>query len=251
MTTTLRKTRGQRVKSDAQASDEILTAEETPAAKPAARSRTKAAKPAAPVEAPMAQLPVPVVTSSGIAGDTPEKRAAEESFRQLDHYVHALMGKAEGGLSPLALSLAWADWASHLAISPGKQAELAWKSARKAQRLAAEVMCQMGGVANEGTPCVEPLKQDRRFAGPEWSKLPFSYWSQSFLLAQQWWSKATTDVPGVEKKHEKLVEFYGRQMLDMFAPSNFLATNPQLIARTIEEGGLTWCAARSISPRIW
>ncbi|WP_206364091.1 PHA/PHB synthase family protein [Paenirhodobacter ferrireducens] len=237
MTTTLRKTRGRRVKSDAPASDEILSADEMPVVKPAVRARAKVAKPAPVAEAPRVQLPVPLVTSAGIVGDTPEKRAAEESFRQLDHYVHALMGKAEGGLSPLALSLAWADWAAHLAISPGKQAELAWKSARKAQRLAAEVMCQIGGVGTETAPCIEPLKQDRRFAGPEWSKLPFSYWSQSFLLAQQWWAKATTDVPGVEKKHEKLVEFYGRQMLDMFSPSNFLATNPQLISRTIEEGG--------------
>ena len=91
------------------------------------------------------------------------KEAAEVAFRKLDRTFHAMMGRAEGGLSPISLWLAWADWVSHLAMSPGKQAEMAWKYARKWQRLAAEVMCQMGG-GKEGIPCVEPLKQDRRFS---------------------------------------------------------------------------------------
>jgi polyhydroxyalkanoate synthase len=34
-----------------------------------------------------------------------------------------------------------------------------------------------------------------------------------------------------------MVEFYGRQMLDMFSPSNFLATNPEVIETTIRERG--------------
>ncbi|MDD8024348.1 MAG: alpha/beta fold hydrolase, partial [Paracoccaceae bacterium] len=184
---------------------------------------------------PAVQLPVPVTPVAEVTPEAVIKRSAEEAFASLDHYVHAQMGKLEGGISPISLGLAYSDWAAHLAMSPGKQAELVWKSSRKVQRLMAEMMCQaMGG---EGVECVEPLKQDRRFAGPEWSKFPFSLYSQSFLLAQQWWHNATTGIHGVEDKHEKVVEFYGRQMLDMFSPSNFLPTNPQLIARTKEEGG--------------
>jgi len=198
--------------------------------------------PAKPVEKlnaeTAANLPVPAPTLvHPVTGDTPEKRAAEAGFRRLDRTFHAMMGRAEGGISPISLGLAWADWAAHLAMSPGKQAELTWKSARKMQRLAAEVMCQAQGGNADGSLCVQPLKQDRRFAGPDWTKFPFSLYSQSFLLAQQWWSNATTDISGVEKKHEKLVEFYGRQFLDMLSPSNFLATNPQLIERTLEEKG--------------
>jgi len=196
-----------------------------------AASKSEALKAEAPKTEPVAKLPVPVPVSA----ETPEKKAAEEAFQSLDHYVHARLGKLWGGLSPLSLSMAYADWATHLAISPGKQAEMGWKIARKMQRLSAEMMCQaMGG---DGAECVQPLKQDRRFAGPEWAQFPFSLYSQSFLLAQQWWANATTGVHGVEDKHEKIVEFYGRQFLDMFSPSNYLATNPQLIARTREEGG--------------
>ncbi|MFD1808988.1 poly-beta-hydroxybutyrate polymerase N-terminal domain-containing protein [Gemmobacter lanyuensis] len=146
---------------------------------------------------------------------------------------HARMGRAALGLSPLALGLAWADWAAHLAISPGKQAELAWKFARKWQRLTAATS---GG---DGAGAIAPLKQDRRFLDPAWQAQPFAAWSQGFLLAQQWWHNATTDVPGVERRHERLVEFYARQWLDMVAPSNFPLTNPQVLARTQADPGRT------------
>ncbi|MGD2021004.1 MAG: poly-beta-hydroxybutyrate polymerase N-terminal domain-containing protein, partial [Thiohalocapsa sp.] len=54
----------------------------------------------------------------------------------LDRLVHANMGRLTGNLSPASVSNAFADWAFHLAISPGKQAELGVKALRKATRLA-------------------------------------------------------------------------------------------------------------------
>ncbi len=191
--------------------------------------------PAATTETPA--TPESAAAAAPALAGAGEKPSLEDGFRQFDRRFHAMLGRAEGGLSPVSLGLAWADWMAHLAMSPGKQAELIWASQRKAQRLAAEVICQMQGGKADGSLCVEPLKQDRRFTGPEWARFPFSLYAQGFLLAQQGWANATTGIAGVERKHEKLVEFYGRQWLDMWAPSNFLPTNPQLIARTIEEKG--------------
>jgi len=168
----------------------------------------------------------------------PEAEAVPEAgFRRFDRMFHAMMGKAEGGLSPVSLWLAWADWAAHLSMSPGKQAELSLHALQRAQRLASEVQCQMSGGHADGSACVVPLRPDRRFAGADWLKFPFSLYAQGFLAAQAWWQEATTGLSGVEKKHEDLVAFYGRQALDMFSPSNFLATNPALLERTREEGG--------------
>ena len=48
----------------------------------------------------------------------------------LDRMTHAMIGRATAAISPTALGLAWADWASHLASSPGKQAELVQKAVR-------------------------------------------------------------------------------------------------------------------------
>jgi polyhydroxyalkanoate synthase len=48
---------------------------------------------------------------------------------------------------------------------------------------------------------------------------------------------ATTGVRGVTRQHENVVEFAGRQVMDIFSPSNYIATNPEVLERTIAEGG--------------
>jgi polyhydroxyalkanoate synthase subunit PhaC len=92
------------------------------------------------------------------------------------------------------------------------------------------------------------LPQDRRFSHAAWKAMPFNLWSQAFLLTQQWWHNATTEVRGVSKHHEDVVTFITRQLLDMVSPSNFVATNPEVLRRTVEtmgtnlhQGWLNWC----------
>jgi polyhydroxyalkanoate synthase len=41
-----------------------------------------------------------------------------------DKEFRAQIAKLTGGLSPKAFSAAWADWASHLALSPTRQLEI-------------------------------------------------------------------------------------------------------------------------------
>lgn len=54
----------------------------------------------------------------------------------LDHAAAAMVAQATHGLSPATLVQAWSDWALHLAISPGRQLQLATKLGRKYMRLA-------------------------------------------------------------------------------------------------------------------
>ncbi|MCC5812042.1 MAG: polyhydroxyalkanoic acid synthase [Ectothiorhodospiraceae bacterium] len=152
----------------------------------------------------------------------------------LDRWIRAVVGRATMGISPAGLQIAYLDWAVHLASAPGKQAQLVRKVLRKASRLSA--YC---GYAHSGKvpPCIEPLPQDRRFRAEEWQEWPFNLVYQSFLLTQQWWHNATTDVRGVTPHHEEVVNFVGRQLLDMVSPSNFLYSNPEILRQTLEEGG--------------
>ena len=47
-----------------------------------------------------------------------------------------------------------------------------------------------------------------------------------------------------------MVAFAMRQILDIFSPSNFLLTNPEVLRQTLAEGGQNCCAGRSTSSRI-
>lgn len=154
----------------------------------------------------------------------------------LDRATHAGIAKLTNGLSPAALTAAYLDWLAHLSMSPGKQLELTRKAIRKWARLA-HYMSSCALAANGSAPCIEPLEQDRRFRGEAWQKWPYNLLYQSFLLNQQWWHNATTGVRGVTRQHEHVMDFATRQILDMFSPSNFLMTNPEVLARTREEGG--------------
>lgn len=154
----------------------------------------------------------------------------------LDRSWRYLTSRRTLGLSPMAVAEAYFDWMIHLAASPGKQLELAEKAARKAVRLA-QYAAHCAWHSNGTGPCIEPLAQDKRFVGEAWQQWPFNMIYQSFLLQQQWWHVATTGVHGLGDKHEAQVTFATRQALDTVSPSNFVFTNPEVLQRTLAEGG--------------
>ena len=122
-------------------------------------------------------------------------------------------------------------------MSPGKRLQLVDKATRKSVRFANYAL--RSAMTGGKTPCcIEPLPQDRRFDGADWQKPPYNFMAQAFLLQQQWWHNATTGIRGVTKHHEEMVEFVSRQMLDMVSPSNFLATNPEVLRQTVSKGGM-------------
>ncbi|NIJ40865.1 polyhydroxyalkanoate synthase [Parvibaculum indicum] len=154
----------------------------------------------------------------------------------VDRLIHVMLGQAMGGVSPASLGLAWMDWSAHLAMSPGKQAHLMEKAQRKLARLALRQMKSLRK-SEPQPPCIQPLPHDRRFDDPAWREPPFDSLYQSFLLMQQWWHNATTDVRGASKHSLDMMNFMSRQVLDMYSPSNNLLTNPELLKTTMEEGG--------------
>jgi len=154
----------------------------------------------------------------------------------IDRFLHASEARLTDGLSPSSAMLAYLDWAVHLANSPGKQAELVQKALRKSVKFGSHASRLLSG-KKEGC-CIEPLPQDRRFRAPDWRQPPFSLYYQAFLFLQQWWHNATVGVHGVSKHHEDVVSFSARQFLDIYSPSNFLATNPEVLNATLETGGM-------------
>ena len=167
--------------------------------------------------------------------ETKRTFTTEAAGSNLDRVVNAGLGRLTHGLSPASLLFAYLDWLMHLAFSPGKQVQLGEKAVRKALRLSLHLWDYARDQA--ASPCIEPLPQDRRFSGADWQRWPYNLSWQSFLLLQQWWHNATTGVQGVSRRHEDMVSFATRQVLDIFSPYNFLWTNPELLRATVEQRG--------------
>lgn len=176
-----------------------------------------------------------VATGSALAPPgftTGEAGTEPETF---DRAAHAAIARMTGGISPSALALAYTDWLLHLSASPGKQAELAAKAAKKWTHFLQ--FAARAGADGDVEACIEPLPHDRRFDAPEWGTFPYNLFSQGFLLTQQWWHNATVGVHGLSRHHENVVSFAARQLLDVWSPANFPFTNPEVLRQTIETGG--------------
>ncbi|MBL8566284.1 MAG: polyhydroxyalkanoic acid synthase [Hyphomicrobiaceae bacterium] len=155
----------------------------------------------------------------------------------MDRTLHFLQSRVTFGISPTAVYLAYLDWLLHLAESPGKRTQLAEEMIRRTALMMHYCLsCAMA--AGEAEPCVRPALNDRRFSEAEWQRWPFNLIYQTFLLQEQWWNSATTGVRGVTREHERVVSFAARQLLDTMSPSNFIATNPVVLACTFEAGGM-------------
>ena len=94
--------------------------------------------------------------------------------KAIDEMVHQHISKAALGFSPISLALAYADWAMHLAVSPGRQIELAQKAVELMQNEFKQV-----AQSNKNEPAV--VEKDPRFSGAAWSQWPFNVMKSGFL----------------------------------------------------------------------
>ncbi len=156
-------------------------------------------------------------------------------FELADRSIDAMIGRYSLGLSPAALFDLYIDWSMGLAFAPGKRAQLIDKWARKNAKFASYVSRYL--TSDDNSACIDPLPQDNRFRSEAWRQQPFNFIYQAFLLNQQWWYNATTGIKGLAPAEEHAIEFSARQILDMYAPSNFIFTNPDILQKTIETGG--------------
>jgi polyhydroxyalkanoate synthase subunit PhaC len=83
-----------------------------------------------------------------------------------------------------------------------------------------------------------PLATDRRFQHSAWTEnILFDYIKQSYLISAEAILSAVSRINGLNPKTAHKVDFYTRQFVDAMSPSNFLATNPEVLQTTIETGG--------------
>ena len=103
-----------------------------------------------------------------------------------------------------------------------------WKAAESAA---------IAGPATAIPDVVAPAPGDRRFAAPEWNALPyFALMKQSYLIASRYLTDLAALAPLPAPQKQRLV-FATRQFVDAIAPSNFPATNPDVLKRAVATEG--------------
>ncbi len=86
----------------------------------------------------------------------------------------------------------------------------------------------------------DPGPKDRRFSNPLWETHPFfNYLKQQYLLNAEAITTATADMETLDPADRRRVDYFTRQIVDMFSPTNFLGTNPDALERAVETDGMS------------
>jgi len=160
-----------------------------------------------------------------------EELARESPTQRLDRLLHTSAAPLTGGLSPVALALAWADWAWHLAVSPGRQMDLA----ATATQLATDTCHTAVGLGESAAPAGD-ADDDPRFRHPAWAAWPFNALRSGFRNSEAFWRDAAY-MPGMTAHHNEMTRFFAKQWLGLWAPANWPLTNPVVLQDAVEAGG--------------
>ena len=90
----------------------------------------------------------------------------------------------------------------------------------------------------EVPPVIVAERGDRRFKDAAWDdNALFDFIKQSYLLSSKYLLQVASQRDGLNDKTQQKLAFYTRQFVEMMAPSNFLATNPEVLRQTVETRG--------------
>ena len=90
-----------------------------------------------------------------------------------------------------------------------------------------------GSLGNASAPGAQPLRRDRRFQDEAWHHSPYyNLIKQSYLMTSKQLAQLV-DQAQVDEKSKLQLRFYARQFIDAMSPSNFPATNPEVIRTAI------------------
>jgi polyhydroxyalkanoate synthase len=160
--------------------------------------------------------------NEGIASATPsisEVHIGADVADDFDSLWQGWLSHFTLGLTPAGLTEAYGAWLAHLALCPGRFAELATFP-----------LVHAADQFTEGA-------RDSRFRSDLWKQWPWRDYVQTFHLAQAFWDRATLDIPGLAPAHTRSINFVAHQVLNAMSPANFLLTNPDILRAVQRSGG--------------
>ncbi|MCK0165972.1 class I poly(R)-hydroxyalkanoic acid synthase [Jannaschia sp. S6380] len=144
---------------------------------------------------------------------------------------HGLQGPGVD-LYAKAMAAYWAEMASN----PGKLFEQQVGYWGQALRHAMEAQTALA--SGKPVPAPDDQPKDRRFANPLWQEHPYyNFLKQQYQISASAIRDTVAGLEGLEAADKRRVEFFSQQIVDLFAPTNFLATNPEAMQKAVETEG--------------
>ncbi|MBU3656550.1 MAG: class I poly(R)-hydroxyalkanoic acid synthase [Rhodocyclaceae bacterium] len=87
-------------------------------------------------------------------------------------------------------------------------------------------------------PVVAEVKRDRRFSSAAWTSSPvYDYLRQAYVLNSRFINGLAAVLPAENAKEAARLKFLTSQFIDALSPSNFAATNPEVIQKALATEG--------------
>lgn len=150
------------------------------------------------------------------------------AWKAVDNAIRNHLARTAMGLSPIALTRAYTDWALQMAISPGRRAQLTVH--------ALELMSRAWQNTFDTHQTELATDNDLRFRHDAWKWWPFNALKENFQATESWWQEAVCST-GMTQHNQQMVAFFAQQAVEAMSPSNWLATNPEVLQTAIETQG--------------
>lgn len=135
---------------------------------------------------------------------------------------------------PMNVSNAFFEIAKKMAESPDKLVDHNLQLAQSYVDLWSNITKQILG--QDG---IKVGVKDSRFRSEEWEGHPaFKFIKESYLLNSNWVQGVVSEFNKLDKQESRKVEFYTKLLIDSMAPTNFVATNPDVIKETMKTNGM-------------
>ncbi len=104
------------------------------------------------------------------------------------------------------------------------------------QQLWQQMLNRKNGTAE--SPVVGAVAKDRRFSAEAWTTSPVhDYMRQAYVLNSQFLNNLAGILPSEDSKESARIRFLTSQFVDALSPSNFAATNPEVIQKALKTEG--------------
>ncbi len=170
-------------------------------------------------------------------------RTGMEAMRIGNEILLALIAKSKDKdwgdqpLDPFNLRGAWMAFMEKMMADPSRMHDAQMALMQDYANLASFWFKRMQG--ENAQDLATPERGDKRFKNDMWdSSMLFDFIKQGYLLTSRWLLRVVDEnTTGLDPQMSKKLHFFTQQFIDAVSPTNFPATNPDVLAMTLETGG--------------